>query len=43
MKSIVILLTFHNNRKKMSMVSEESVWKYGGDNNGKQKEPLCRY
>ena len=43
MKSVVISLTFYNNRKKISVVSEESVWKHRGDNYGKQKESLCRY
>ena len=31
MKSIVISLTFYDDRKKISMVSEESVWKHGGE------------
>ena len=31
MKSIVISLTFYDDSKKISMVSEESVWKHGGE------------
>ena len=31
MKSVVISLTFYNNRKKISVVSKESVWKHGGE------------
>lgn len=31
MKSIVISLTFYDDREKISMVSKESVWKHGGE------------
>lgn len=31
MKSIVISLTFYDDSKKISMVSKESVKKYGGE------------
>ena len=31
MKSIVISLTFYDDRKKISMVSKESVKKHGGE------------
>ena len=42
MKSIVISLTFYNDRKKISMVSEESVWKHGGEKEWKTKRTLMQ-
>lgn len=43
MKSIVISLTFYDDRKMISVVSKKSERKHRGDNYGKQKESLCRY